>query len=177
MRRHLPRTAITFWLLFGLSVLAACTGSASSSPSPGVLVVQISDHREAIGDFERLDITIKRVGLHPASAPRTEGWLNLEPDMSVVDLTQVVDNPAVTILQTAAPSGLYDAVRLIVTFGEGKLKAGEVVVLPGFEDAARLVFTLQEGHTITLALDVTVESKNDHPGGGYEMHLRSVTIK
>lgn len=177
MRRASPSIITAFLLLPGLVALIACVSSTDLSASPGMLEIQISDHREAIDDFERLDITIKSVGLHPASVPRTEGWSEFEPDTAVVDLTRVVGDPTVTILQTAVPPGVYDAVRLVVAGGEGKLKAGKVVKVPGFEEAARLVFTLQEGHTITLVLDVTVESKDDHPGGGYEMHLQSVTIK
>lgn len=177
MRRRLPGAAIACLVLIGLLVLTACAGSANSPSSPGTLAIQISDHRQAIGDFERLDITIKSVGLHPASAPRTEGWLNFEPDTPVVDLTQVVGDPAVTILQTTVPPGVYDAVRLVVAGGEGVLKEGNTAAVPGFEEAIRLIFTLQGGDAITLVMDVTVESKDDHPGGGYELHLRSVVIK
>lgn len=176
MRRRPYRTAIAWLILLGLLGLTACTGRADSS-LPGTLTVQISDHREAIGDFARLDITIKSVGLHPASAPRTEGWLNLEPDTPVVDLTQVVGEPAVTILQTSVLPGVYDAVRLVVAGGEGVLKAGNTAAVPGFEEASRAVLTFRGGDPITLVLDMTVESKEDHPGGGYELHLRSVTIK
>ncbi len=174
MRQRSHSAIIAFLLLLALT---ACVSSTDLAASPGTLEIQISDHREAIGDFERLDLTIKSVGLHPASASRTEGWLEFAPDTPVVNLTQVVGDPAVTILQRAVPPGMYDAVRLVVADGEGKLKAGDGVAVPGFEEAARLVFTLQEGQTITLVMDVTVESKADHPGGGYEMHLRSVTNK
>lgn len=155
--------------------LAACSGSGVSSTSPGTLVVQISDHREAIGDFERLEMSIGQIGVHPADAPRSEGWLEFDPDPAVVDLTQVTDGSAVTVLQTSVPSGAYDAVRLVASGAEGTLKTGDTATLPGFEEAARFEFTLQGRDTISLVLDVIVESLEDHPGGGYEMHLRSVT--
>ena len=157
--------------------LTACTGPPDAAASPGTLVIQVSDHRAAIGDFERLDMTIERIGLHPANAPRTEGWLEFEPDPTVVNLTQVIGDSRVTVLQTPIPSGVYDAVRLAVSGGEGTLKTGGTAMLPGFEEAARFEFTLQGGDTITLVLDVIVESQEDHPGGGYEMKLSNVMFK
>jgi hypothetical protein len=163
--------------LLGMLVLTACTGPSVSSASPGTLVIQVSDHREAIGDFERLDMTIERIGLHPANAPRTEGWLEFEPDPAVVDLTRVTGDSTVTVLQTPVPSGPYDAVRLAVSEGEGTLKIGNTVTLPGFEEAARFEFRLQEGDTVTLVLDIIVESQEDHPGGGYEMNLSNIRFK
>lgn len=172
------------WYIFNLVTtlllvlaLAACTGPPDASASPGTLIIEISDHREAIGDFERLDMIIERIGLHPANAPRTEGWLDFEPDPAVVDLTQVTGDVTVTVLQTPVPSGVYDAVRLAVSEGEGTLKTGGTATLPGFEEAARFEFTLQGDDTITLVLDIIVESQEDHPGSGYEMNLSNVMFK
>lgn len=172
------------WYIFDLVTtllvvlaLAACTGPSDAAASEGTLIIEISDHREAIGDFERLEMTIERIGLHPANAPRTEGWLEFEPDPAAVDLTQVIGDSTATVLQTPVPSGPYDAVRLAVSGGEGMLKIGNAVMLPGFEEAARFEFTLQGGDTITLVLDIIVESQEDHPGGGYEMNLANITSK
>lgn len=161
----------------GVLTLATCTGPPDSAASPGTLIIEISDHREAIGDFERLEMAIERIGLHPANAPRTAGWLDFEPDPAVVDLTQVIGEATVTVLQTPVPSGPYDAVRLAVSGGEGALKTGGTAMLPGFEEAARFEFTLQGGDTITLVLDVIVESQEDHPGSGYKMNLSNVMFK
>jgi hypothetical protein len=158
-------------------VLVACTGPSDSVASTGTLKVEISDHREAIGDFERLDMTIERIGLHPANAPRTEGWLEFEPAPAVVNLTQVIGGSTVTVLQSPIPSGAYDAVRLAVSGGEGTLKTGDAAMLPGFEEAARFEFTLRAGETITLVLDITVESLEEHPGGGYEMKFSNTVSK
>jgi hypothetical protein len=164
------------WLV--VVCLAGLFAACNPLPAAASMVeVRISDHREAIGDFERLDITINSVGLHPATAPRTEGWLDFEPDTARVDLTQVVGGPTVTILQTNAPPGQYDAVRLVVASGQGVLKEGDTVWVPGFEAIARHPFVLPGGDTITLVLDVIVESKADHPGGGYEMNLLKVMSK
>lgn len=172
-----PRLATVMLASLGLLTLTTCTGPPDSAASPGTLIIEISDHREAIGDFDRLDMTIERIGLHPANAPRTAGWLEFEPDPAMVDLTQVIGDSTATVLQTPLPSDPYDAVRLAVSGGEGTLKTGDTAMLPGFEEAARFEFTLQGGDTITLVLDIIVESQEDHPGSGYEMNLSNVMFK
>ncbi len=159
------------------SLLAACRPSPVNPETPfplAVLEIQISDHREAIDDFQRLDITVTSIGLHLAKEPREEGWLEFEPDMAVVDLTQVIGDPAVTVLETTVPPGEYDAVRLVVASGEGILKEGDAATLPGFEEIVRHAIILWSGDSVTLVLDVFVESQRDHPDGGYEMNLLSV---
>ena len=165
---------------FLLSLLLACQALPASSDNAvteGALEIRISDHRQAIGDFERLDVTIERVGVHPASSERAAGWLDFAPDTAVIDLTQVVGDQAITILMASLPPDAYDAVRLVVAGGEGELKAnGNIVEVPGFEESARAIFTLQAGEVATLFMDVIVESEEDHPGGGYQMHLLEVRV-
>jgi hypothetical protein len=142
-----------------------------------MLEVRVSDHRVAIGDFERLDIMITSVGLHPATAPRTEGWLDFEPQTSTLDLTQYLGGREATILQAPIPTGEYDAVRLTVAEGEGQLKVGGTAFVEGFSQAAALRFSVRAGQATTLLLDVLVESADDHPGGGYSMNLLSAKTK
>lgn len=155
--------------------LAGCQSSAGSAT--GTLEVRVSDHRVAIGDFERLDITITSVGLHPTNAPRTEGWLDFAPQTSTLDLTHYLDGREATILQTSIPAGDYNAVRLVVSGGTGQLKVGGTAFVEGFSQAAALQFTARPGQTTTLLLDLLVESADDHPGGGYSMNLLSTTLK
>lgn len=173
--RSLPLKLI--WAALLIALVAACSTPFGSTSTPGTVEVRISDHREAIGDFERLDITIEHIGFHPTGAPRTEGWLEVEPDVEVVDLTQVVDGPTVTILETSVQSGGYDAVRLTVTEGQGVLQDNTTVELAGFEEAARLEFALQSDERLILVIDVVVESEDDHPGGSYQMYLSSIEIR
>jgi hypothetical protein len=155
--------------------LAGCQSSADSAT--GTLEVRVSDHRVAIGDFERLDITITSVGLHPTNATRTEGWLDFAPHTSTLDMTKYLDGREATILQTSIPTGDYNAVRLVVAEGEGQLKVGGTAFVEGFSQAAALQFAVHPGQTTTLLLDLLVESADDHPGGGYSMNLLSATLK
>lgn len=157
--------------------LAACSSAPASQTGMGTLEVYLSDHRIAIGDFERLDITIKSIGLHPATAPRTEGWLEFTPQASTLDLTRYLDGREATILQIPLPAGDYNAVQLVVSGGEGQLKVGGTTFVQGFSQSVALRFTVRPKQTTPLLLDVVVESADDHPGGGYSMNLLSATLK
>jgi len=165
----LTTALVTLWFM------AAC--QAATSPATGTLEVLISDHRVAIGDFESLDITLTSIDVHPFGQPRTEGWLTFVPQTAVLDLVQYLDDREATVLTTALPAGNYDAVRLVVAGGEGQLKVGGTAFVEGFNQAAALRFTVREGQTTTILLDLLVESADDHPGGGYSMNLLSAKTK
>ncbi len=166
------KTSASFLLIFSL-LLVSCSSAADS---PTRIEVRITDHREAIGDFDHLDITIDRIGVHPASAARTDGWMDFEPDTAVVDLTQVLDGRAATVLEANLPAGEYDAVRLHVTSGAGDLKVGEAVTVPGFEQAVRVPFAIRSNAVIGIVIDLVVESEDDHPGGGYEINILNAAV-
>lgn len=164
---------LIFLLFVLISLLVSC---ASGVDSPGRIEVRITDHREAIDDFDRLDITIEDIGVHPVNAARTEGWTDFEPGTTVVDLTQVLDGRMATILEAELPAGEYDAMRLRVASGAGDLKIGEAVTVPGFEQAVRVPFAVRSGVTIAIVIDLAVESEDDHPGGGYEINILGAAV-
>jgi hypothetical protein len=154
-------------------LLVSCS---SVTDSPGFIEVYITDHREAIDDFDRLDITIDRIGVHPVGISRAEGWIDFEPDTAVVDLTQVLDGTTAVVLASSLPAGDYDAVRLQIASGEGDLQIGESIIVPGFEQAVRVPFMVRPNTSVEIVIDIVVESEEDHPGGGYEINILSAVI-
>jgi len=72
--------AVSATLLVGLVLLAGCTGglqgtasgpgstAATAGGSTGTLALYVSDKPAAIGDFAHLNVTITRIGFHPANA-------------------------------------------------------------------------------------------------------------
>ena len=80
-----------------LLVLAATAPALLATPAGGQevgrLQVWITDHREAIGDFASLPVTIAAVAIHPAGQPRREGWLRLLVPAPVVDLVEATREP------------------------------------------------------------------------------------
>src|SRR5687768_12432200 len=78
-------------LALALTLSLLGTGCGVSGSSPGRLEVRVRDHREAIDDFSELWLTFSTVSIHPAGQPRSEGWIELEPAVQRLDLTQYVE--------------------------------------------------------------------------------------
>jgi hypothetical protein len=162
-----------------LLVLAATAPALLTTPAGGQegggLQVWITDHREAIGDFASLPVTITAVGIHPAGQPRREGWLRLLVPAPVVDLVEATREP-VLLLEAAVPPGVYDAVRLEMDRGRGTLKTGEeVAVTVPSRGTAAVSFRTQAGQTTVLTLDLVVHDLTDHPGKRYGVAIRRAT--
>src|SRR5262245_49596310 len=123
----------------GLALILALLGLSCgvSSSEPGHLEVRIRDHREAIGDFRELWLTISAIGIHPVGQPRTEGWIELEPSVQNLDLTQYTEGQEAIIAQTTVETGSYNAIRLAVARASGTLTEGQSVeVKVSFETVA-----------------------------------------
>lgn len=164
-------------LVWTLVVGLLGSGCGVSGSSPGHLEVRIRDHREAIEDFNELWLTFSPVGIHPAGQPRSEGWIELEPAVQRLDLTQYVEGREAVIATATIEPGAYNAVRLTVNEATGTLIDGlpaEVEVNLG---AVALDFQIRDGRTTVLGLDLMVLDLSDHPGQGYELHVREATVR
>lgn len=163
-----------------LALAAATAGPLLPGPArgqeAGQLQVWITDHREAIGDFASLPVTVAAVGLHPAGQPRREGWLRFLAPAPIVDLVQAAREP-VLLLETPAPPGVYDAVRLEMDRGRGTLTTGEdlAVTVPSRATAA-VTIRIQPGRPTALTLDLVVHDLTDHPGKRYGVTIRKATV-
>ena len=163
-----------------LLVLAATAPALLTTPAGGQeggrLQVWITDHREAIGDFASLPVTITALGIHPAGQPRREGWLRLLVPAPVVDLVEATREP-VLLLEAAVPPGVYDAVRLEMDRGRGTLKTGEeVAVTVPSRGTAAVAIRIQAGRTRVFTLDLVVHDLTDHPGQRYGVAIRRATV-
>ncbi|MBI1881828.1 MAG: DUF4382 domain-containing protein [Chloroflexi bacterium] len=152
-------------------------GCAASAPNPGHLEVRIKDHREAIGDFSELWLTFSAVGIHPTGQPRSEGWIEFEPSLQRLDLTQYVEGREAVIAQTTVEPGIYNAVRLHVDQVSATLSNGQPAEVKVNFEAVALDFQVQEGQTTVLGLDLVVSDLTDHPGLSYELHLREAAVR
>jgi hypothetical protein len=168
----------TVWLgLVGLLILGWVEIGCAASPSPGHLEVRVRDHREAIGDFSELWLTFSSVDIHPTGQPRSEGWIEFEPSVQRLDLTQYVEGQEAVIVQTTPEIGIYNAVRLRVDQVSATLTNGQPAeVLVDFETVA-LDFRVQEGRTTVLSLDLVVLDLSDHAGQDYALQLREAVVR
>jgi hypothetical protein len=118
-------------------------------------------------------LTISAVAIHPADQPRTSGWLELEPDLSKLDLTRYTEGEQVVILQTAVETGLYNAVRLSVDRATGSLKNGNQAEVEVKLDPVALDFWIRQNHPAIVGLDLVVLDLSDHPDQAYELQIRT----
>ena len=138
--------------------------------------MRVRDHREAIDDFSELWLTFSTVSIHPAGQPRSEGWIELKPAVQRLDLTQYVEGREVVIAEAVVEAGVYNAVRLTVDQATGTLTDGQPVEVEVSLGAVALDFQVRSSRTTVLGLDLMVLDLKDHPGQGYELHLREATV-
>lgn len=143
-----------------------------SSSTPGILEVRITDHREAIGDFEILNLTIASVGIHAAHLPGDQGWLDLEVSQQLLDLTRYVDGRYQVILEKEMTSGSYDGVRVKITDARGTLKDGKKLNPHVSVEPVALRFNIDPGKKTIITLDLIVLDKSDE-AQGYEIFLKT----
>jgi hypothetical protein len=158
------------WIVLATFMVIGCGASELETAS---LEVRVYDHREAISDFDELWLTISAVAIHPADQPRTSGWLELEPDLSKLDLTRYTEGEQAVILQTAVETGLYNAVRLSVDRATGSLKNGNQAEVEVKLDPVALDFWIRQNHPAIVGLDLVVLDLSDHPDQAYELQIRT----
>lgn len=153
------------------------TGCNASNLPLGTLEVRVWDHREAIGDFRELRLTLSAVAIHPTGQPRGEGWIEWMPSIQELDLTQYVAGQEAVITQAPIEAGPYNAVRLTVDRASGTLIDGKPVEVNVNFNTVALDFQISGGRTTILGLDLVVLDLSDHADQGYELQLREAVIK
>lgn len=145
----------------------------------GVLEIQIKDHREAIGDFAKFNITLDKILISPQSRLKIwqTGWKELIPATSTVDLTQYVGKKTRQVFRSSVDAGSFDAFDVRLKEIDAVLKKNQksasvkntvgVVQLP-FQVPAR-------GETV-LIIDFVVTDFSDHPPRGYELAIRGYEL-
>ena len=162
-------------LAVSLSAVLLAAGGATPLSKNGILEVRVTDHREAIEDFSSLRVTISKVGIHPATAPRREGWIDLATSGESIDITKHLDGPGALLLRTGVAGGRYNGFRVEVSGSKGQLQNKEEAEVKFIESAVFLLFPVTSGKATIVTVDLYVVDMSDHPGGGYEMRVRGAT--
>ena len=116
----------------------------------------ISDEVNAIGDFQYLNVTISSIGVHRSGA--SGNWTELEPAVSVVDLTKLQGENATVIWSGNLTAGNYTKVFIYVSNVTGVLKANQTVVnvkLPSNKLQISKPFTINDS-VVNFVYDITV---------------------
>ena len=180
MTRSLKLLFLTFVITLSLA-LAGCGTSSDSNDAgaTGTLEIHLTDHREAIGDFARLDVEIDTVRLHPKRllSLRKSEWLDLQPSVASVDLTQVTEKRTIAVWRGELPIGRFEAVHLKLKNAGGELKeSAETVPVADEAGPIRLPFDIRENDATRIVVDLVVLDMSDHPNRGYEVHVRGYEL-
>lgn len=180
MTRFLKYLLLAVGIALSLALVGCNTPSDSDDAGPsGTLEIHLTDHREAIGDFARLDVEIDTVRLHPKRllSLRRSDWLDLSPAVARVDLTQVTDKRTIAIWRGELPSGRFEALHLKLKSAGGELQASaETVPVADETRPIRLPFDVRPHDVTRIVVDLVVLDMSDHPNRGYEVHVRGYAL-
>lgn len=149
-------------------------------PSPnGTLEIRLKDHREAIGDFAKLEVSIKTVRLSPktaATAAESE-WKDLNPSVKTVDLTRFTGKDSAVIFTGKLARGYFEAIHLKLDPVKGILKKNQLEVpIADLISPIKLPFSIQPRIETGIVLDLVVLDISDHPPRGYELHIKGYEL-
>jgi hypothetical protein len=163
-----------------LAALCLFPGPASGAqPEAGTLEIRIKDHRDAIGDFTRLDIRIDSIAVSPQSGLTLwqAAWKDLKPSPDAVDLTQYVGKKTLAVFRGAMEPGGFNGFHLKLRSIGGVLKkTKKSVPVKNSVGPVKVPFeVLAKGETV-LVIDLTVMDMSDHPPRGYELEIQGYEV-
>jgi hypothetical protein len=169
-------------LFSALLLIASClfAGPASAAErDQGVLEIRIKDHREAIGDFGKLNITIDKLLISPTPGLKIwqTGWKELIPATTTVDLTQYVNKKTARIFRSSVDPGSFDAFDVKLKRIDAVLKKNQKSALvKNTLGPVQLPFQVPARGETLLIVDLVVIDFSDHPPRGYELGIRGYEL-
>lgn len=174
-RRRRPNRALVLLVVFGVSAGISCADQALA----GALEVRLKDHREAIGDFSKLEIVVDALRISPKSGLKfwQLGWKELKPVMEKIDLTQYTGTRSATIFSGEVNDGSFEGIHLKLKKIEGILKKDKASAsVKSLVGPIQLAFSVSPKGGTLITLDLTVLDVSDHPPAGYELHLKGYAL-
>ena len=180
MHRKRPLWAYTLLSLLGISLLAiAGLWLMTRAETKGTLEIRLKDHREAIGDFATLEVSVKVVRLSPKTertAAQAE-WKDLRPSVKRVDLTRYTGKDSAVIFNGKLVRGHFEAIHLKLDPVKGILKKNQQeVLIENLISPIKLPFSIHPRTETGIVLDLVVLDIRDHPPRGYELHIKGYEL-
>jgi hypothetical protein len=166
-------------LLLLLSLYDLPTPANAVAGEQGVLEIQLTDHRDAIGDFAKLNITVEKILISPKSGLKFwhAGWQELIPTETNVDLTQFVDKKSASIYRSYMDAAKFDAFHLKIRTIEGVLKKNKrAAAVKNTVGPVKLAFEVRPQLKTLLIIDLIITDFSDHPPRGFELGLRGFQL-
>jgi len=177
MPPSLARCLVAVLIFLGSNLPAAPAGGAESGR--GILEIQIKDHREAIGDFQKLVLTVEKVRISPEPRLllRKIGWKDLTPSNAAVDLTQYTGKKTARIFRGELDAGAFDALDLRIRKIDAVLKKNRrPAPLKNTLGPVKIAFQVPPNGETLLVIDLVVIDLADHPPRGYELGINGYEL-
>lgn len=172
-----PFWQLTILLLIGIGATGLWI---AFFPSPkGTLEIRLKDHREAIGDFATLEVSVKVVRLSPKTERTAEQaeWKDLRPSVKQVDLTRYTGKDSAVIFNGKLVRGHFEAIHLKLDPVKGILKKNQQeVLIENLISPIKLPFSIYPRTETGIVLDLVVLDIGDHPPRGYELHIKGYEV-
>ena len=163
-------------LILALCLAAPAAGAAASQ---GTFEVRIKDHREAIGDFSQLTVTIGEILISPKPGLKfwQSGWKGLAAAPEAIDLTKYVGKTSARIFRGSLNTGAFDAIHLKLKEVSGLLKKSQrSAKIKNTVGPIKLPFEIRAQAETTIVLDLVVLDMSDHPPRAYELGIKGYEL-
>ncbi len=151
-------TAVFVLALMGFGLYWMLTPDVTPVVAQANFRLLLSDQENAIGDFEKLEVTITSIGM--LRADEEGGWEKIELDESVaLDLTRLQGLNAQEIWGGIIPEGQYIQVYIYIEDAVGTLENGETVdvIIPSGNIQISKPFVVGTGDVVVnFVYDITV---------------------
>jgi Domain of unknown function (DUF4382) len=164
-------------LLLLVLCLAALPGGAAENQ--GILEVHIKDHREAIGDFEKLTLTIGEILIRPKPGLKfwQISWKSLAATVESIDLTRYVGDQSARVYRGSVDTGSFSAIHLKFKAVTGLLKQSQrQAKIKDTVGPIKLSFGVGAQGETKIVLDLVVMDMSDHPPRGYELAVKGYEL-
>jgi len=169
-------------LRFFSTLLAICVFAApafAAQSDQGLLEIQIKDHRDAIGDFAKLNIMIDKLLISPKAGLKVwqTRWKELNASADTVDLARYTGKKTFKVFRGSVDAGAFDAFHIKLKSIDGVLKKNQKTApVKNTIRPVKLPFHVPvKGETI-LIIDLTVTDMSDHPPRGYELEIQGYEL-
>jgi hypothetical protein len=156
---------------FGLKPALAPVGPGLQPGTEGYFTFLISDEVNAIGDFQNLEVSISKIGLHLAGEDGEDGqWIELDPQEETADLTVLQGTRAQQIWSGNVTAGRYTRVFIHVSSIQGILNddnGGQEaeVKLPSNRLQISIPFEVTSEQETNFVYDLTVVAAGNEVSG------------
>ena len=160
------------------AIFIAIAGFKNAIPSDfREIEFRVTDHQDGIEDFNKLDVQLESVAIHPKIASRNNGWIVLATDFPLIDIVPLKNGLYLSTGTYQVPSGVYDAVRVKFKTVDGDLYSDMPPSLSAKNTTIATNIDLSDsGVQLALVLDLYVESQTDHEPNLYVVKVKEIRV-